>query len=157
MKLGSKKVGKVTDPELWKHFWTGREGPKRSKNDPKMSVLGGFERKSNLFLCTIFNSVWKWEQCYIYLPKLLVCKKSSFWVMVQSRPIRIQDSLNCNMSETSWGMKLTFCSWISIHRNNRYRWTHICHHFWHAQPFLCSGRAGHVKSGDKYWAALSPV
>ena len=120
MKLGSQKVGKVTDPELWKHFWTGREGPKRSKNDPEMSVLGGFERKSNLFLCTIFNSVWKWEQCYIYLPKLLVCKKSSFWVMVQSRPIRIQDSLNCNMSETSWGMKLTFCSWISTHRNNRY-------------------------------------
>ena len=27
--------------------------------------------------------------------------------MVQSRPIRINDSLNCNMSETSWGMKLT--------------------------------------------------
>ena len=145
IKLESQKVAKATDPELWKHFWTGREGPKRSKNDPKMSALGGFERKSNLFLCTIFNSVWKWEQCYIYLQKLLVCRKSSFWVMVQSRPIRIQDSLNCKISETSWGMKLTFCSWISTHRNNRYSWT------------FQIGVLRHAKSGDKYWATLSPV
>ena len=83
MKLDSQKVIKVTDPEFWKPFWTGQEGPKRSKNDPKKRFFEGFDKKSNLFLCTIFNSVWKWEWCCIYLQKPLLCKITSFWVMVQ--------------------------------------------------------------------------
>ena len=78
IKLESQKVIKVTEP-----FWTGQEGPKRSKNDPKKRFFEGFDKESNLFLCTAFNSVWKWEWCCIYLQKALLCKKSSFWVMVQ--------------------------------------------------------------------------
>ena len=37
-----------------------------------------------------------------------------------SRPIRIQDSLNFGISETSWGMKLNFCMWLDIHQNNKF-------------------------------------
>ena len=35
-----------------------------------------------------------------------------------SRIIRIQNSLNHNISEASWGMKLNFCMWWDIHSSN---------------------------------------
>ena len=28
------------------------------------------------------------------------------------RPLRIQDSLNYNISQKSWGMELNFCAWL---------------------------------------------
>ena len=36
-----------------------------------------------------------------------------------SRPIRMQDSLNCNISKTSSGMKFDFCTWLNIKRSNK--------------------------------------
>ena len=66
MKLGSQKVGKVTDPELWKHFWTGREGPKRSKNDPKMSVLGGL-RENLIYSYAPFLTQYESENSVIFI------------------------------------------------------------------------------------------
>lgn len=34
--------------------------------------------------------------------------------------MKIKDSLNFNISETSWGMKLNFCMSLDIHRCNKY-------------------------------------
>ena len=36
-----------------------------------------------------------------------------------SRPIRMQDSLNCSVLQTIWGMKLNFCTWLDVHRSNK--------------------------------------
>ena len=39
-----------------------------------------------------------------------------------SRPIRIQDYLNCNAWQTSWGMKLKICMWLDMYRDNKNIW-----------------------------------
>ena len=36
------------------------------------------------------------------------------------RPIRMQDSLNVNIPQTSRGMNYNFCTWSSIYRSNEY-------------------------------------
>ena len=51
----------------------------------------------------------------MFLLKPLAWEKSGSQVMFQKpRATRIQDSLNYNISETSWGMKLNFCVWLRI-------------------------------------------
>ena len=37
-----------------------------------------------------------------------------------SRPIRIQDFLNYNISQMNWGLKVDFCVWLDIHRSNKF-------------------------------------
>ena len=46
-----------------------------------------------------------------------------FLIIVQIPPdqsVRMQDSLNCNISQTSRGMKLNLCVWLDIHRSKTF-------------------------------------
>ena len=38
-------------------------------------------------------------------------------------PIRMQDSLNYNISQTTWGLNLNFCMWLDIHGSNKFAQT----------------------------------
>ena len=67
---------------------------------------------------------------------LLSCPKTS-------RPIRMQDSLNYNNSQTSWDMKLNFCMWLDVHRSNAIQsfQVGVVRHTWNPPP-LYLGRWG---------------
>ena len=81
---------------------------------------------------------------------LLSCPKTS-------RPIRMQDSLNYNNSQTSWDMKLNFCMWLDVHRSNAIQsfQVGVVRHTWNPPP-LYLGRWGEG-GGDfvRPWGTLN--
>ena len=89
----------------------------------------GFWQKSNQFICTI---LLEYESTYRFSNSL---QKLHDWKKIWSccngqepiRPIRMRNSLNCNISKTSWGMKFDFCLWWGIHWNQQ------------IYPFISSG------------------
>ena len=90
----------------------------------KMTQKRGFLKvliKNLIYSYALFLTQYENENGVVFI------FKSHFFVKLLvfelwSKNFRIQDSLKCNMSKTSWGMKLTFWSWISTHKNNRYSW-----------------------------------
>ena len=50
-----------------------------------------------------------------------VSKKYGFWSDLKTfRPIRMQNFLNCNISQTNGIMKMKFCWWLDIHKSNKF-------------------------------------
>ena len=69
-------------------------GQKRAQNDPKIRLFGFFEK-----IC----------HCYWYFTAI----SGKFWVLSYGskccQPIKLQDSLKCNILKKKWMMKFTFC------------------------------------------------
>ena len=67
-----------------------------------------------------------------------------------SKPISMLDSLNYNISQTSWSMKLRFYMWLDIRRSNKFtqvgvvRYVYACPELWHIVSQL------HLRKGLSY-------
>ena len=62
-----------------------------------------------------------------------------------SRPVRIQVSLNCNISQTKWVMKVNSFTWLEIYRSNKYSWS------------LQVGVVRHAWTWSKWWKIVSQL
>ena len=116
MKLGSHKVREVTDSNFEGQL--SREPKKVSKMVQKWGfwIFDKSLIHSNvLFLlqCESNNGLLGFCKKHISGKKLFL----ELWSKT-SWPIRIQDSLNYKNSQTSWGMKPSFCAWLVIRRSN---------------------------------------
>ena len=108
VKWGSHKVRKVTKPVFFKKNQKDLQSP---KNGPKVRFLC-FWQISYLFICTFFTLLWN------SLKKLHVQEKFGSWVMVQKPLNRSKHSLNHNILQTSWGIRLNFCMcWSKNYRS----------------------------------------
>lgn len=93
----------------------GQEGPKVPKMHQKWGFWGILKEISSIhtyFLLLeyeITNFLWK----------LHIWKKSGFRTK-NSRPNRMQDYFDCNISQTSWCVRLNFCVWLNISRSNKF-------------------------------------
>ena len=116
IKLDSQNVRKKwANPQFWKKsHWV-----KWSQKIPKMNEKWGFFR-----VLTTFSSI----NMYFFLLEngstngLLTSKTAclrKIWFLSYVT-IRMQASLNYNISQTSWVMKLNFCMWLDIHRRNKF-------------------------------------
>ena len=59
-------------------------------------------------------------QCFFlyFLPKQHVCK--NLVLELWSKNLRMQDSLNHNISQKTWGMKLNFWIWLEVQESTKY-------------------------------------
>ena len=147
MKLDSDKTRKAAKPNFWKKkVPSSQEGPKSPKNGWKMRFFG-FWQKSSPFIFFVF---------YLIMKVLLVFQRSAkttclgkFWFLryglKTSRPIRMQDSLNCNISQRSWDLNLSFCMWLDLHKA-----TNSFSHF----KWKWSGKAEHAQCLGKTWVSF---
>ena len=78
--------------------------------------FSGFWQKSNQSICTLLYWIWKNLQSsnLLWKPNIWELWPENF------RPIRMQDSLNVDIPQTSRGMNYNFCAWSSIYRSNEY-------------------------------------
>ena len=118
------KIRKLMRPDFWKKVPTVQEGPKSPINGPEMSFYmgrGGFWQKANPFICT-FLLKYYCSNGFLTFRKNHMSGKNLFssYCRKTSRPIRRVDSLNCNISQTSGGMKFYFRMWLDILRSNKY-------------------------------------
>lgn len=109
MKLDSHKESKVQRSIFQKKVPLGLEGSKVPKYTKKWSFQGSIQ-KSSLFICTF---LLKYESTNIPLTFRKNCMSMKIWFLnvipKTSRSIRIYESLNRNISQTSCGMNLHFC------------------------------------------------
>ena len=93
---------------------SSQEGPKSPNNGWKMRFFG-FWQKSSPFIFFVFYLVMKVLLVFQLSTKAACLGKIWFlrYVFKTSRPIRMQDSLNCNISQTSWDLNLSFCLWLT--------------------------------------------
>ena len=117
MKLDSLKVLKMMEPNFWKIVQPVRRAQK-SQKCTKNEVLGEFWRKSHPFICIFFYLNTKlltfFENCIS--GKNLVFE---LWTK-NSRPNRMQDYFDCNISQTSSCVRLNFCVWLNVSRSNKF-------------------------------------
>ena len=121
MKLESHKVKKkwrlIFQRRNWwvSGWWGGGGGGGAGKNDLTFR-FSGFWQKSNQSICTLLYWIWKNLQSFnlLWKPNIWESWPENF------RPIRMQDSLNVNIPQTSRGMNYNFCTWSSIYRSNEY-------------------------------------
>ena len=112
MMLDSYKVRKVTKLDFSKKSrWI-----RNAQKVPKMAQKWG-----NPFRRTFFLEYESTIDIVIFC-KTHVWEKFGSWVKVQKtpRPIRMQFSSNCNISQTNWSVKLNFFVWLDIHRSNKF-------------------------------------
>ena len=83
-----------------------------------------FWPRSNPFICTFLL------QYEVNIGLLTFCQNHMFGKNLflkcgpkTSRPM--WNSSNCNISQTSWGMKLRFCKWLDIHGSSKYESVHV--------------------------------
>ena len=107
------KVRKVMDPNFCKFRGLGLEGLKV----PKIRFLG-FWQKSYPFRYA-FLLQHEVPMFFLYfLPKQHVCK--NLVLELWSKNLRMQDSLNHNISQKTWGMKLNFWIWLEVQESTKY-------------------------------------
>ena len=96
---------------------SSQEGPKSPNNGWKIRFFG-FWQKSSLFIFFVFYLVMKVLLVFQLSTKTACLGKIWFlrYGLKTSRPIRMQDSLNCNISQTSWDLNLSFCMWLDLHK-----------------------------------------
>ena len=93
----------------------GSSGPKKSQKWMKNEVFLGFWQHSYPLICIFFT--WNGSTNGLLTSKTACLRKIWFLSYVT---IRMQASLNYNISQTSWVMKLNFCMWLDIHRRNKF-------------------------------------
>ena len=111
MKLDSQKERKLMKHNFWKNVPWGHEGPEKPKNEvygvwQTHNLLMFFKleyKGTNGLLTFCKNHVFGKNLVLIYGPKT-------------SKPIRMQDSSNYNISQTSWNLKLNFCMLLDIYK-----------------------------------------
>ena len=106
------------DPSLWEKSSDrlDLEGLKT----PKVRFLG-FSRKSYPFR---YAFLLQHERVYVFMT---FCKNNMFtkiWFLSYGpktwKQIRMQDSLNYNISQKTWGVKLNFLLWLKVQESTKY-------------------------------------
>ena len=99
---------------------SGKDGSKSPKNGPKKRFLG-FWQKSCPFRCASLLQYESNNGSLTFRKNNIIGK--NLFVELWSKTswlIRMQHSLNYNISQMSWDMKLNFCIWLDIHQSSKY-------------------------------------
>ena len=128
---------------LEKKVWTCQKAPRSPKNGPKIRFLG-YWQKSNLFIYTFLP---QYENTNGLLSSKTTCLgKMRFLSYPKTfRPIRMHDSLNCNISQTRWEMKVNFCTRLDVHRSNKF------------SRSLQVGVVRHAWACSKWWKIVNSI
>ena len=104
---------KLTDPNFCKFRGLGLKGLKA----PKIRFLGFWQKPYPFRYAFLFQ--YEVPMFFLYfLPKQHVCK--SLVLELWSKNLRMQDSLNHNISQKTWGIKLNFWIWLDARESAKY-------------------------------------
>ena len=115
IKLDGHKLKRATKPDFLIKSADGSRAQKWLK-----WAFGGSDKNPFSFLY-FFSWIWQYLWSSNFYQNHMSGKISFLsYEKKTSRPIRIQDSLNCNISKTSWYLSLNLYMWPPIHRINKY-------------------------------------
>ena len=96
--------------------------------------------KIQRILCIHFFLEYESTYALLAFSKKINCLvKSGSWGPKTSKSIRMQDSLNYNISQMSWNLKFNFRMWLDIHKRNKFTQSFqvgVVRHAWGC-PKLC--------------------
>ena len=138
MTLQSHKLKNVMDCDFWEKIGTVKDLKMARKWDSWVFY------RNPIYLHTLFKIQYESTNCLVAFCEnhIFYWEKSgsSSYCPKTSRLIRMQDSLNYNVSQMSWVMKMNSFMGLDFHKSSIYSWS---------LQLVWSGMPGHIQSDDK--------